>query len=323
MSFDLESRVQRRLDNLTKPPGSLGELEALAKRYCLLRGEYLPELPRKAMYLFCADHGITEEGISPYPKEVTAQMVANFRRGGAAINVLCRAFEIEPVILDCGVGAGTRNFAKEPAMSVAQAREAFERGRAELAPEAATRFELVGTGEMGIGNTTSAAALLSVFSGRPAAETAGRGAGLDDEGVRRKVAVLQRALDYHRPDPARPLEALAAVGGLEIATMAGFIAGCAGQRLPVVIDGFISCSAALAARALAPGCLDNAFFSHRSAERAHTLMLDTLGARPLLDLGMRLGEGSGAALLMNLIDTSLRVYRQMATFEEAGVSDVK
>ncbi|MBY0503968.1 MAG: nicotinate-nucleotide--dimethylbenzimidazole phosphoribosyltransferase [Bryobacteraceae bacterium] len=316
--MSLSEAILARLNSLTKPPGSLGEMERLAHRYCLLTGQLTPPLPRKGMYLFCADHGVVAEGVSAYPAAVTAAMVENFHRGGAAINVLCRHFQIEPVVIDCGVGQPTANFAVAPAMSITKAEELARRGRM-LAYGARERFDLVGLGEMGIGNTTAAAALLSAFTGLDPSETAGAGTGLDAAGVVHKAAVIRRALALH---PSRvPREILANLGGSEIATMTGFILAAAEFGLPIVVDGFISSAAALVAQRLNPDALKTAFFSHRSAEPGHAAMLAALGAAPALDLGMRLGEGSGAALMINLIETSLRVYLEMATFTEAGVPE--
>jgi nicotinate-nucleotide--dimethylbenzimidazole phosphoribosyltransferase len=312
----LEARIRRRLDSLTKPPGSLGRLEALALQLGLIQETEMPVIGHKAMLIFCADHGIVEEGVSPYPQEVTGQMVANFRAGGAAITVLCRHYGIEPVVVDMGVGKPTRNFAREPAMTRNQAERAIESGMAH-----AEIADVLGAGEMGIGNSSSAAALLSAFSGLDPAETAGRGTGLDDAGLAHKVEVIRRALALHHPDPKDPIGVLAALGGFEIAAIAGLILGAAKQRKVVVLDGFISCSAALVARAVSPAALDHVIFSHRSAERGHRKMLDFLDARPLFDLDMRLGEGTGAALGINLLEAAVKLYREMATFESAGVSE--
>lgn len=312
---ELGARIQKRLDSLTKPLESLGRLEALAMQLGLIQRTEMPDVGKKVMLIFCADHGIVEEGISPYPSEVTGQMVANFRAGGAAITVLCRQYGIEPVVIDSGIGRPTRNFAREAAMTLEQAEHAIEMGRA-----CADLGDTLGAGEMGIGNTTSAAALLSAFSGLDPAETAGRGTGLDDAGVARKVDVIRRALALHRPDPKDPIGVLAALGGYEIAAIAGLILGAAEKRRVVVLDGFISCAAALVARAIVPAALDYAIFSHRSAERGHRKMLEFFGAQPLFDLDMRLGEGTGAALGINLLEASVKLYREMATFESAGVS---
>lgn len=331
-SEELEQKVRARLDSLTKPRGSLGELEEIALRVALIRGEELPSTTRRGMYVFCGDHGVTAEGVSPYPSSVTQQMVRNFLAGGAAINVLCRTFDIQPVIVDVGVrgiavpgvvdrriAEGTGNFVREAAMSREQANAALEAGR-ESAREAAGRFDIAGLGEMGIGNTTAAAALLSVFTGLHPAAASGIGTGLDDAGVSRKVAAITHALERHRPDPGDPVGVLTAVGGLEIAAIAGFITEAAVQRLPVVLDGFPCCAAALVARALAHNALDTAFFGHLSSERGHAFLLESLGVRPMLSFGMRLGEGTGAALAMTIIDAAVRLYREMATFEEAAVS---
>jgi nicotinate-nucleotide--dimethylbenzimidazole phosphoribosyltransferase len=290
-------------------------LESLVVQLGLIQATDTPAIGRKAMLIFCADHGIVEEGVSPYPSEVTRQMVANFRSGGAAISVLCRHYGIEPVVVDMGVGHPTRNFAREPAMTRDQAHRSIEEGKAR-----ASAGDILGAGEMGIGNTTASAALLSVFSGLDPAECVGRGTGLDNAGVLLKADVIRGALALHRPDPKDPVGALAAVGGFEIAAIVGLILGAAELRRVVVLDGFISCAAAVVARALEPASLDYAVFSHRSAERGHQKMLEFLGAQPLFDLDMRLGEGTGAALGINLLEAAVTLYREMATFESAGVS---
>jgi nicotinate-nucleotide--dimethylbenzimidazole phosphoribosyltransferase len=312
---ELEARIRRRLDSLTKPPGSLGRLEEIALRVGLIQNSAMPTAERKAMMIFCADHGVVEEGVSPYPADVTGQMLANFQAGGAAINVLCRSFGIEPVVIDMGVGKPTRNFTREPAMTRGEAAEAIERGR-----EQAGIAHIIGAGEMGIGNSTAAAALLAAFTGLDPAETAGRGTGLDDAGVSRKVQAIRKALVLHRPDPRDGLGVLAAVGGREIAAIAGLILGAAERRRVVVLDGFIACSAGLAVKAIEPAALDYVLFAHCSAEKGHRRMLKALGARPLFDLEMRLGEGSGAAIGIALVEAAVRLYREMATFESAGVS---
>lgn len=313
--MELEARIRRRLDSLTKPVGSLGRLEDLVLQVGLIQKTDMPSVGRKAMLLFCADHGVVEEGVSPFPQEVTRQMVENFRAGGAAISVLCRQYGIEPVIVDMGVGRPTKNFAREPAMSREEALRAVEIGIAHAADG-----DLLGAGEMGIGNSTAAAALLCAFTGLDRREAAGRGTGLDDAGVARKAEVIERALALHRPDPADAIGVLAALGGFEIAAIAGLIIGAAQKKRVVVLDGFISCSAALVVRAMEPAALDGVIYSHRSAERGHRRMLEALNANPLLDLDMRLGEGSGAAIGISLVESAVRLYREMATFESAGVS---
>jgi len=332
-SDDLERRIRARLDQLTKPPGSLGVLEELAVGYALARGQLLPAIRSKALYVFCGDHGVTQERISPYPASVTVEMMRNFVRGGAAINVLCRMHGIRPLIVDVGaagpplegvihrkIAPGTRNFAREAAMSRDQALRAVETG-VQLAVEAARRCDLAGLGEMGIGNTSCAAAVVSALTGRDPCDTVGAGTGASPSMVEHKIDVIRRALGLHRPDPRDAIGVLSAVGGFEIAAIAGFLLRASELRLPVVLDGFPCCAGALAARALDAAALRTCFFAHRSAERGHAVLLEELGARPLLDLGMRLGEGTGAALGMALIESAVRLYREMATFEEAGVSN--
>lgn len=328
----LANQVEARWDSLTKPPGSLGKLERLYLHYALIHGVPDPPVRRKGMFVFCGDHGVVEEGVSAFPSEVTPQMVKNFLAGGAAINVLCRHYAIDPVVVDMGVkgpaeeGAvdlkvseGTANFTRGPAMSRPQAVEALEAG-IELAVEAAKNHDVVGIGEMGIGNTTSASALLSAFSGRDADETVGLGTGLDPQGVARKRLAVKKGLLLHR-GATDPISILAAYGGFEIAGMAGFLLGAASERLPVVVDGFISSSAALVSRALSPDSLDAAIFSHRSAEQAHSLMLDFLGVEAQFGLDLRLGEGTGAAVAIGLLEAAWKLYSEMATFTSAGVSD--
>ncbi|MGA3187494.1 MAG: nicotinate-nucleotide--dimethylbenzimidazole phosphoribosyltransferase [Bryobacteraceae bacterium] len=311
----LEMQIRARLDSLTKPPGSLGRLEELALQLGLIQSTAMPQIGRKAIIVFCADHGVVEERVSPYPSEVTRQMVANFRSGGAAINVLCRHGGIEPVIVDMGVGHPTRNFSREPAMTRAEAEQALHTGFSYAA-----HAEILGAGEMGIGNTTSAAALFSAFSGLDPKQITGRGTGLDDAGVARKVEVIRRALTLHQPSATDPISVLAALGGFEIAALTGLILGAASRRHLVMLDGFITGAAAILARAIAPASLDYAVFSHCSAEKGHRKMLKFLNARPLLSLDMRLGEGTGAALGIGLLEAAVNLYREMATFQSAGVS---
>ncbi len=311
----LEDEIRQRLDSLTKPPGSLGRLEELALRVGLIQNTSMPNIASKAMLIFCANHGVAEEGVSAYPAEVTRQMMANFHAGGAAINVLCRNFGIEPVIVDMGVDNPTRNFTRDAAMTREETQAAIETGRSY-----AGSADIIGAGEMGIANTTAAAALLCAFTGIDPEDAAGRGTGLDDAGLERKVDAIRRGLARYRPDPSDPIAVLAALGGREIAAIVGLILGAAEQRTVVMLDGFISCSAALVARAMQPRALDNVLFAHCSAERGHRKMLEALGARPLLDLDMRLGEGTGAALGIALVEASVKLYREMATFSSAGVS---
>ena len=328
----LQRQIEDRWNSLTKPPGSLGRLEQMVARYGWIRGDAMPSIRRKGMYIFCGDHGVTAEGVSAYPQEVTRQMMSNFLAGGAAISVLCRRFGIEPVVVDAGVigepppgvlnrkvAGGTKNFRAGPAMTRAEAERAIEAGRA-LAGEAAEQFDIAGAGEMGIGNSTAAAALLCAFTGLTPEEAVGRGAGIDAAGLARKTLALRRALTLHQPDPADAIGVLAAVGGFEIAMITGFVLEAAVRKLPVVLDGFIATSAALAVKAIEPAALATVFYSHRSAERGHARMLGYLDAEVYYSLDLRLGEGTGAALTINLLETALTLYREMATFTEAHIS---
>ncbi len=332
----LLAKAQSRLDRLTKPLGSLGRLEELAARYVMVTGEMKPNVPRGVVFTFAADHGVTSEGVSAYPREVTPQMVLNFMRGGAGVNVLARHAGVDVRIVDIGVAYdfgtvpgliqkkvmhGTKNLVAESAMTRAQAEQAIMVG-ADLAVQAAQEgVGLIGTGDMGIGNTTPSAAITAVMTGRPVTEVTGRGTGVDDAGHARKVAVIQRALDLHRPDRTDALDVLAKVGGLEIAGLAGLILGAAAERVPVVLDGFIAGAAALIAVGLQPRCQDYLIASHRSVERGHQAILEHLGTVPLLDLDLRLGEGTGACLGMSLVCAAIKIYGEMATFDEAGVSE--
>ncbi|MEK6764514.1 MAG: nicotinate-nucleotide--dimethylbenzimidazole phosphoribosyltransferase [Nitrospirota bacterium] len=330
------AQAQARLDRLTKPIGSLGRLEELAARYVMITGEMNPKVPRGAVYTFAADHGVTVEGVSAYPSAVTPQMVLNFLRGGAGVNVLARHVGIEVRVVDIGVAfdfesapgliqrkvmPGTKNLMVESAMSLAQAEQALHVG-IELATEAAQEgVGLIGTGEMGIGNTTASSAIAAVMTGRPVAEVTGRGTGIDDAGHAHKIDVIQRALAFHRLDSADAMEVLAKVGGLEIGGLAGLMLGAAAARIPVVLDGFIAGAAALIAVGLQPRCKDYLIASHQSVERGHRAILDHLGLKPLLDLDLRLGEGTGACLGMSLVFAAIKILAEMATFDEAGVSE--
>ncbi|MFN7924974.1 MAG: nicotinate-nucleotide--dimethylbenzimidazole phosphoribosyltransferase [Bryobacteraceae bacterium] len=330
----IAAEVARRWNSLTKPPASLGRLEAVVRQLALIQRTARPKLARKAAVIFCADHGVTEEGISAYPREVTAQMMRNFLSGGAAISVLCKQFGATAVVVDTGVdtkpigGAidmriapGTANFVRGPAMTREQAEAALHNG-VSLAREMSHRFDIVAVGEMGIGNTTAASALMCAFTGASPDLASGPGTGLDSDGVARKAAVVRKALDLHRAAVASgdPFQVLAALGGFEIVTMAGFLLGAAEARLAAIVDGFISSVAAIAALAIEPQAIDYLFFSHVSAEPAHRPMLEALGARAIFDLDMRLGEGSGAALAIPVLEAALALYDRMATFAEGGVS---
>ena len=332
----LLAQAQTRLDRLTKPIGSLGRLEELAARYVMITGEMKPAVPRGAVFTFAADHGVTAEGVSAYPSAVTPQMVLNFLRGGAGVNVLARHAGIEVRVVDIGVAfdfeaapglihkkvmPGTKNLLVESAMSSMQAEQALQVG-IELATEAAQQgIGLIGTGEMGIGNTTASSAITAVMTRRPVSEVTGRGSGIDDASHARKIDVIQRALDLHRLDSANALKVLAAVGGLEIGGLVGLILGAAAARIPVVLDGFIAGAAALIAVGLQPRCKDYLIASHRSVERGHEAILNHLGLKPLFDLDLRLGEGTGACLGMSLVLAAIKIFTEMATFDEAGVSE--
>ncbi len=331
----LLAKAQSRLDRLTKPLGSLGRLEEIAARYVMITGELKPNVPRGVVFTFAADHGVAKEGVSAYPREVTPQMVLNFLRGGAGVNVLARHTGVDVRVVDIGVDhdfgtvpgliskkvmRGTSNLLAEPAMTREQAGQSVLVG-VELASQAAQEgIGLIGTGDMGIGNTTPSAAITAVMTGRPVAEVTGRGTGIDEAGHVRKVAVIQHALDLHRPDRTDAIDVLAKVGGLEIGGLTGLILGASAARVPVVLDGFIAGAAALIAVGLQPRCREYLIASHRSVERGHQAILDHIGIKPLLDLDLRLGEGTGACLGMSLVCAAIKIYTEMATFDEAGVS---
>ena len=327
--------AQSRQNQLTKPPGSLGRLEALSVQLAGITGQPTPGVDRNAVIVLAGDHGIVAEGVSAYPSEVTAQMVLNFLRGGAAINVLARQAGARVIVADVGVAGdlphhpqllrrkiapGTDNFARGPAMSREQATRAIETGVEIVTAELARGLDLVATGEMGIGNTTPASAITAVYTGLPVAQVTGRGTGVDDAGLARKVAILERALELHRPDPSDPIGVLAAVGGFEIGAIAGVCLGAAAHRLPVVVDGFISAAGALIAAALCPAVKPYLIASHLSVERGHAPLWESLGLRPLLEMDLRLGEGTGAVLTMHLVEAACRILSEMATFADAGVS---
>jgi nicotinate-nucleotide--dimethylbenzimidazole phosphoribosyltransferase len=332
-----------RLDQLTKPPGSLGRLEALVTQVAGITGREMPRVDRPAVVVFAADHGVTSQRVSAYPSDVTAQMVTNFVRGGAAINVLAGLAGAQVVVVDVGVGGpipgdggsprpggarlvearvrdGTRDMTLEAAMTPGEARAAIDVGRRIVNEVIADGADLIALGEMGIGNTTAASALVAAMTGRPVIAVTGPGTGLDDAAIRHKVAVIESALLRHHPDPADPLGVLAAIGGLEIAALVGAILTAAESHVPIVLDGFITGSAALVAAAIAPGTTARLVASHRSSEPGHSIVLDRLGLTPLLALDLRLGEGSGAALAVPLVRAACSVLAEMATFEGAAVS---
>lgn len=331
-----QSQALARQAALTKPEGSLGRLEALSIQIAGITGQALPEIEHKVVVTMAADHGVAAEGVSAFPQEVTRQMVSNFLRGGAAINVLGRHTGTRIVVVDLGVAAdiaphpnlldrkvapGTGNIARGPAMSRDQAIQALLSGVAVVEEELTKGLDIVGTGDMGIANTTPSAAIAVALMGIAAAEMVGRGTGLDDAGLLRKVKVVETAIAVNRPDADDPLDVLAKVGGFEIAGLAGVMLGAAAHRRPVVVDGFISTAAAMIAVGLAPRLRQYLIAAHCSQEKGHRIMLDWLGLEPLLDLGMRLGEGTGAVLGIFLVEAACKILAQMATFGQAGVSD--
>jgi nicotinate-nucleotide--dimethylbenzimidazole phosphoribosyltransferase len=331
----IRTAASRALDAKTKPRGSLGRLETLAAQIAAVRHDPDPGVLATAVVVAAADHGVAAEGVSAYPPEVTRQMVTTFAAGGAAVSVLARLRDARLVLVDAGVteaialpgvrtvriGSGTRNFLHEPAMTRTQALEALAAG-IELAAElAAEGTGLLVLGEMGIGNTTAASALCAALLPAGPERVCGRGTGIDDERLAHKLAVVRAALARHAPTPDDPLGALAALGGFELALLAGVALGAAARRLVILLDGFVVGAAALVAARLAPAALGSMIAGHRSPEPGHRLVLDELGLEPLLKLDMRLGEGSGALVALPLVDAALTLLREMATFDNAGVTD--
>lgn len=332
----LGEKIEKRLGQLTKPSGSLGRLEELAKWYGMARREVKPSLQNKVVTVFAADHGVVEENVSAYPQEVTAQMVYNFLRGGAGINVLARHVGAKVVVVDIGVAHefpslaglrknkvrwGTANMAKGPAMERSEAISAIEVGFNVVEGLLVEGIDLIGTGDMGIGNTTASSAITAVITGQALPSVTGKGTGIDDDRLRHKISVIEKALAQNQPDRNDPLDVLAKVGGLEIAGMVGVILNAALHQVPVLIDGFISGSAALIAVALQPRVKGYLLASHQSVEPGHRLALHWIGLEPVLDLNLRLGEGTGAALAMGLVEAGVKILDEMATFGEAGVSE--
>jgi len=331
----LASALQAKINNKTKPLGALGRLEGLALKIGLMQNTLSPKLAHPVMMVFAGDHGIVESGVSPYPQAVTQQMVLNFLAGGAGINVFARqshmqirvidagvnhVFAAHPDLIDAKIGMGTSNFLIAPAMSAEQCGQALTRG-AELAGlEIKAGSNVLGFGEMGIGNTSAAAALMSVLCDLPAELCVGRGTGLDDIGLQRKIAVIEQALQHHGLDGSDPMQALRTFGGFEIAMMTGAMLGAAKQRAALIIDGFIATAALLVASKIEPAILDYCVFAHCSGEAGHKLLLQQLEAEPLLDIGLRLGEGTGAALAYPLMQAAVNFLNDMASFESANVS---
>lgn len=327
--------ARARQNRLTKPPGSLGRLEALFIQVAGITGQARPVIGHKAVITCAGDHGVTAQGVSAYPQEVTAQMVANFLNGGAAINVLARHVGARVIVVDVGVAAdlapqpglavkkvahGTADMTQGPAMSQGGAIQAIEAGIEVLGEELGRGLNIVATGDMGIGNTTPSSAIVSAITGRPVAEVTGRGAGINDEQLARKVAVIEKALRVNRPDPHDALDVLRKVGGFEIGAIAGVILGAAAHRVPVVVDGFISTAGALIADGLASLARDYMIAAHASVEIGHRAMWEHLELSPCLDFDLRLGEGTGAALVISIVEAACKVLDEMATFESAGVS---
>ncbi|MEN6467150.1 MAG: nicotinate-nucleotide--dimethylbenzimidazole phosphoribosyltransferase [Syntrophaceae bacterium] len=333
---EARAKAHARLEQLTMPYWALGRLLDLAEDLAGMTGSLRPPTGSKIVVTMAGDHGVTAEGVSKYPSEVTPQMVCNFVNGGAGINALARQAGARVVVVDMGVAAdlsaladagkiisrriaaGTKNMARGPAMSREEAVKSIEAGIS-VALEYGSA-DLFGTGDMGIGNTTPSSAIVAVLSGASIREVTGRGTGIDDDQLEHKIEVIRRAIDVNRPDPRDPLDVLAKVGGYEIGGIAGLILGCASIRKPVLVDGFISTAGALIAQRLCPTAGDFMIAAHRSVERGHRVAMAALGKEPLLDLDMRLGEGTGAALAMNLVDAAVRVLTEVATFEEAAVS---
>ena len=329
-------KARQRQDQLTKPRGSLGVLENLSVQIAGIRGEPIPQIKDKAVVTMAADHGVAARGVSLYPQEVTAQMVLNFLRGGAAINVLTRSVGARVVVVNMGVagelpasdgvvskiiGTGTSDMCSGPAMTTVQALASIEAGIEVVENELRKGLDIIGTGEMGIGNTTAASAIIATATGRPVSAVTGRGTGVDDAQLAHKIKMIELALSINKPDPHDAIDVLSKVGGFEIGGLAGVIIAGAANRIPVVIDGFISGSAAMIAAGLCPAVRDYLIAAHLSVERGHAACLESLGLSPLLDLDMRLGEGTGAALGIFLSGCAVDLLAQMATFSEAGVSD--
>ena len=333
---DAIQTARARQDQLTKPQGSMGRLEVIAIQLAGITAQARPRFKQPAIITMAADHGVARQGVSAYPSEVTPQMVANFLHGGAAINVLARHVGARVVVVDMGVAVelpahrdlvnakiacGTRDFSIGPAMTRDEARRAVEAGIQVVTQEIERGADIIGTGDMGIGNTTPSSAITATITRRPVAQVTGRGTGVDDAGLARKVATIERALAVNQPNPNDALDVLGDIGGFEIGGLAGVMIGAAARRVPVVIDGFISGAAALIAYGLAPSVQPYLVAAHRSVEIGHRAILEHLRVEPLLDLDLRLGEGTGAALGISLCLAACKILDEMATFAEAGVSE--
>jgi len=335
----LLEKTQKRLDNLTKPQGSLGRLEELAKQIVAITENENPTLENKVIFTMAGDHGVVEEGVSAYPQEVTPQMVYNFVNGGAGINVLARHVGARVVVVDMGVAEelktesgqlkikkiapGTKNMAKGPAMTKEEAIKSIEAGMEVLEEELKHGVNIVGIGDMGIGNTTPSSAIIAAVTGEDAQTVTGRGTGIDDATFEKKITAIKKALEVNKPDPKDPIDILSKVGGFEIGGLCGVTLAAAANRIPVVADGLIATAGALLAYELCPAVKNYLIASHNSVERGHIVMLDRMGLRPLLNLDFRLGEGTGAALGIGIAEAGIKILTQMATFGEAGVSEAK
>jgi len=338
LDLDRMQKAQAKLDNLTKPHGSLGRLEELAKQIVGITGDINSKLNKKTIIVMASDHGVVDEGVSAYPKDVTAQMVYNFLSGGAGINVLAKHIGAEVKVVDVGVASdlgehpflvskkvdfGTKNMAKGPAMTKKQALKSIQAGIEVVEDVIRDGCDIVGTGDMGIGNTTASSAIASVICQADINLVTGHGTGIDESGLEHKINVIKEAIALNKPDSSDALDVLAKVGGFEIGGIAGVILGASANRIPVVIDGFISGAGALLAASIAPKSKDFMIASHCSVEKGHRIVLEKLGLKPLFDFNMRLGEGTGAALGMDIAEASVKILNEMATFEEAGVSEKK
>lgn len=335
IDYRLMDSAQARLDSLTKPLGSLGRLEELAKLIVGITGNDSPELSNKVIFTLAADHGVTQEGVSAYPKEVTAQMVYNFLKGGAGINVLARHSGARVVVADLGIASelqphpslinkkinyGTANMAKGPAMKRAEAIRSIEAGIEILETEFKNGIDICGTGEMGIGNTTASSAIAAVCTGKSVEDVTGTGAGIGMNGLGNKISIIKKSIALNNPDARDPIDLLTKIGGFEIGGLAGIILASAARKIPVVIDGFISGAAALIAYGIEPKTKEYMIASHSSVEKGHKIILQHMGLKPLFDLGLRLGEGTGSALGITIIEAAVKILTQMATFKSAGVS---
>ncbi len=335
ISLDSDGKIEKRLNKLAIPTGSLGRLEEFATIYASIKGSPDVTIRHKVVFTMAGDHGVASEGVSAFPQDVTRQMVKNFLDGGATISVFARHVNARVIVVDCGVkgefepadglkikkiGYGTGNIAIGPAMTREQAIKSLEVGIEVFNDELSNGLDIVATGDMGIANTTPSSAIISCLTGADLSKVTGRGTGLDDKGVKKKIKTLKMALNVNKPDPSDPIDVLSKVGGFEIGGIAGLCLAAASHRTPILIDGFISTAAALIACAIEPKVNDYLFASHTSAENGHKIALKELKKRAILDLDLRLGEGTGAVLAMSLIEAGVKILTQMATFSEAGVS---